>query len=189
MKELLKIFSVLFFISMITFSTIGAFAEDSGISNQTNDTNNTNKTNQTRSNTSVDGSIQPMSVWVELTVNPIPSVNLGTLAADGVEHTYTNVTSVRVRSWLGNGELRVRATGDFININNASQTIPLNNFQYDCPGYVTKRSFTTTNYVIDQYNAGLLNIYDETYYMNYYLRVPPPTNSGTYNTTIIYTAT
>lgn len=194
MKELLKIFLVLFFISLITFSTLSVFAEDSDTSNQTNDTNETNKTNEINKTVANDAVIQPMaSTSVSINITP-QSVNLGTWPADGAEHTYSGITTVQVHAtgWWGffntSGDLTVRAKGDFTRGTDISKTISLSNFKYDCPNYVSKTPFTTTDSEIDQYAAGWGgNTY--IYTINYYLTIPTGTDPGTYNTTIIYTAT
>lgn len=184
MKELLKIFLVLFFISMITFSSISVFAEDSGISNQTNNTNSTKNT--TITNNAI---IQPMSISVSIDVNP-SSINLGTLPADGVERTYNGATTARVQALGLSGYLYIRAVGDFTMGADTSRRIPLNNFQYSCPEVSADKTSVTTadpGSVIHRYTYFLG--YDHTYYMNYYLTIPTGTDPGTYNTTIIYTAT
>lgn len=158
--------------------------------NITNDsaniTNSTDSINQTISDASVDAPVRPMSIWVSLTVTPT-SVNLGSVDADGVERTFTGVTTARVQAIGFSGNLYVRASDNFINSANSSQIIPLDNFQFDCPGYVTKRSFTTDNQRIHYYTYFLG--YNENYTMNYYLTVPRYTDPGVYSTTVIYTAT
>lgn len=151
-----------------------------------NETNNTDLINQTISDELVDAPVRPMSWAVSLTVEPT-SVNLGNVNADGVERTFTGATTARVVAWGFSGNLFVRASGDFVNSNNSSQIIPLSNFQFDCPGYITKRPFITTNQRIHLYEY--FWFYDNTYTMNYYLRVPQYTDPGVYSTTVIYTAT
>jgi hypothetical protein len=186
MKEMLKIVVILLFLSLITFSSISVFAENAYNSNQTNSTNDTNVTNKTTNATVTNNAvIQPMSLYVSLTISPSTTVNFGTLTADGTEHTFTGATTAHVTSWLGNGGLYVRSSGNLISSTNS---IPLINLKYDCPGYASKTQFSTTDSLIDQYNSGLFG-YDYTYTMNYYLTVPTGTYPGTYNTTIIYTAT
>ena len=189
MKELLKIFFALFFICLMTFSTINVFAEDSDISNQTNSTNSTNSTNTTKTVTK-NAVVQPMSTSVSVTVTP-SSINLGTLMADGLENTYTGAAAVRVRAYslFGSGTLTVRAAGDFTKGTDISKTIALSNFKYNCSGYVDKTPFTTTDTEIDTYFSWILGSYDNTYTMNYYITIPTGTDPGIYNTTIYYMAT
>jgi hypothetical protein len=189
MKDLLKIFLVLFFISLLTFSSISVFAEDLNISNQTNDTNATNSTTNGTKNVASDGIIQPMSLTTSISVTP-QNINLGTWPADGTEHTITNAATVQVNAsnfiFGGDGQLRVRASGDFAS---GTNTIPLSNFKFDCPGNITKTTFTTSDIVIDDYSPPFIGTIRNTYHINYYITVPPGTYPGTYSTTIIYTAT
>ncbi len=182
MKELLKIFSVLFFISLITFSGMNVFAEDLASSNHMNDTNITNTTNGTNTTVTSNAIVQPMTA-TGLTVTPT-SINLGVWPSDGIEHTYTSVTNVTVTAWGLTGNLTVRASGDFIS---GTNRIPLNNFKYDCPGYInSKTSFTTVDSIIDDYTY--LIYYHTTYTMDYYLTIPIGTTPGTYSTNITYAA-
>ena len=196
MKELLKVFFVLFFISLVTFSTISVFAEDSSNFDQLNGVNNTNSTNSTNStNKTVTGNaiIQPMSLLVSVTVTP-GNVDFGHLVAGGSEGTITNAATVQVRAtniiFGGGGELSIRSGGAFTRGTDTSNVIALNNFKYECPTVsLNKTAFTTTNSEIDQYSAPFIGTVRKTYYMNYYLTVPAGTTPGNYNTTIYYTAT
>jgi hypothetical protein len=174
--------TLLLFMIVISLFAVSAVNITNDSANITNSTDSTNQT----IDASVDAPVRPMSVWVSLTVTPT-SVNLGSVDADGVERTFTGVTTARIRALGFSGNLFVRASDNFINSANSSQIIPLNNFQFDCPGYVTKRPFTTTNQLIHEYNYFL--IYDVNYTMNYYLTVPRYTDPGVYSTTVIYTAT
>jgi hypothetical protein len=184
MKEFLKIFSVLFLISSLAFGSISVFAENTSVPDTINNTNDTNNTNEIVTDNAV---IQPMSISVSLTVTPT-TINLGNLAADGQEHIYTGATTARVEAIGLSGYLYVRATGDFTRGTDTSRTISLNNFKYDCPEVsVGKTQFMTTDQTIHRYTYFLG--YDHTYDMNYYLTIPTGTDPGTYNTTIIYTAT
>lgn len=179
--------TLLLFTLVISLFTVSADdSKTNAIDNLNNDTNSTNSTNNTKSNASVKAPIQPMSVTVTVTANPT-SLNFGAVNADGLEHTFTGATTVRVQALGLSGDLYVRASGDFINSANASQKIPLTNFKYDCPGYAAKKPFTTNNELIHHYTYFL--IYDTTYTMNYYLTIPTYTDPGVYSTTVIYTAT
>lgn len=190
MKELLKIFFVLFFISLLTFSTIGVFAEDSNSSNLINDTNSTNSTNSTNTTVTKNAVVQPMSISTSITVTP-SSVNFGSLPADGLEYTYAGVTTVQVSAtglWiLTPGNVTVRAGNDFTRGTDTSRIISLNNFKYDCSGdsVVAKTSFTKDDVAIDQFYP-ISNQY--AYTLHYYLTIPKGTDPGVYNTTITYTA-
>lgn len=187
MKELLKIFFVLFFISLITFSTISVFAEDLNNSNQTNVTNSTNSTNKTVTKNAI---VQPMSVLISLDVSP-DTINFGGLPADGREYPYSGVTTVDVSAteilW-DTGSLTVKAN-DFTRGTDTTRTILVNNLKYDCSGDVSlnKRSFTKNDVTIDTYPGALWRTYQGTYNLHYYLTVPVGTDPGNYNTTIFYT--
>ena len=170
-------------IGLFAVSAVNITNDSANITNITNDS-----INQTISDAPVDAPVQPMAWVLILTVTP-RSVNLGTVDADGVERIFTGATTARVRAFNpshSSGSLYVSASGDFINSANTSQIIPLNNFQFDCPGYVTKRPFTTTDQLVHHFTFSWW--YDHPYIMNYYLRVPPYTYPGNYSTTIIYTA-
>ena len=189
MKELLKIFFALFFICLITFSTINVFAADTVISNQTNSTNSTNTTKIVTKNAVV----QPMSLSVSVSVTP-ESVDFGNLTANGGENTYANAAIVQVRAFNfifgGGGTLSVRADSAFTMINDNSKTIALNNFKYDCPTVsLGKTAFTTTDSEIAQYSPPFIGTVRKTYYLNYYLTIPYGTDPGNYTTTVYYTAT
>lgn len=184
MKELLKIFLALFFICLITFSTINVFAADTVILNQTNSTNSTNTTKTITKNAVV----QPM-VATGITVTPT-TINLGTLPADGKEYTFTSAANVTVTAWallVDDGNVTVRASGNFVNSADTSKTIPLTNFKYGCQGYVDKTSFTTSDSLVANYDVILYSRI--TYHMDYYLTIPTGTDPGTYTTTIYYMAT
>jgi len=176
----------LIFLSTLIVSIFTVSADDS-IINQTNYSNNS-LSKDLGNSTELDAPIQPMSWGVTLTVNPT-SYNLGTIAADGLERAFTGATTARVQAYglFSSGDLYVRTSGNFVNVANASQTIPYSNFQFECPGYATKRAITTTNFSIHRYY--MIWSIDNTYTMNYYFRVPPYTDPGVYSTTIIYTAT
>ena len=190
MKELLKIFFVLFFISLMTFSTINVFAEDSNSSNLINDTSSTNSTNSTNTTVTKNAIVQPMSVSTSISVTP-SSINFGSLPADGLENNYSGVTTVEVTAFqfLSSGNLTVKAN-DFTRGTDTSRTILVSNLKYDCSGdaAITKRSFTNNEALVDTYSWAILKEYDCTYTLHYYLTIPVGTTPGNYNTTIVYTA-
>ncbi|MBC7100450.1 MAG: hypothetical protein H5T40_02280 [Methanobacteriales archaeon] len=144
-----------------------------------------NETNQTsnKSNTTNNTTVQPLSVWSSVSVTP-STLNLGTVPPDGIERSYQNAATVTVTYFwaFDDDHLSVRATGDLIGANGS---IPLSNLKFSTSN-VTKRSFTTTNYIIANYSGpwGILRVP-----MNFYITVPSYTDPGTYSVTIIYTAT
>lgn len=166
---------------MIVISLFAVSAEDSKV-NLTDDTNKTNESNE-----ALDAQIQPMSLFKGVEVNST-NIDLGNVNADGIERTYPSATTVYVWAWIGNGELRVRATGDFVNIANTSQTIPLNNLQFST-STVNKRPFSTSNFVIKSYSSTFWDPYEEYIPITFYLRAPLGTDPGVYRTTIFYTVT
>jgi len=179
--------TLLLFMIVIGLFAVSAANDSANITNDSANITN-DSINQTISDASFNAPVQPMAWFLGLTVTP-RSVNLGTVVPDGAERTFTDVTTVRVQAFDpfgGSGSLYVRASGDFINSANTSQRIPLNNFQLSSLGYVTKRPFTTTDQLIHHFSFRWW--YDNTYIMNYYLRVPLYTYPGIYSTTIIYTA-
>ena len=186
MKEVYNMFVVLLILSVITISVISVSADDLNSSNSTD--NSTNSTNVTK-NLTKNAGIQPMSLSTSISVTP-KTADFGNLTADGTEHNITNAATVQVNAtnfiWGGGGTLSVRASGDFIN---GTNSIPLSNFKYECPGNVSKTSFTTDDSPIDQYAPPFIGTIRNTYHINYYLTVPTNTYPGTYSTTIIYTAT
>lgn len=182
--------TILLFALVLSLFVVSADDSQNDIENDGSGNNTTlnNTTNKTGPEGLADAPIQPMSWSVSLTVNPT-SYNMGTIPADGVERSFTGATTARVQATglLSSGDLFIRASGNFINGANASQTIPLNNFQFESPNYATKRPLTTTDFSIHHYT--MFWSWDNTYNINYYLTVPRYTDPGTYSTTVIYTAT
>ena len=182
MKERYNILFAVFSIVFIITSIFSVYADSSNSSNATNITNTTNVTK----NVTKSAVVKPMSIGdVSIVVTP-QNIDLGPLAADGSEHAYSGATNVTVNtSLIVSGTFSVRATGNFIS---GSNTIPLNNFKYTCPGDINVETpFTTSNQLIDDYSWNWE--WNHKYIMNYYLTIPINTNPGTYSTTIIYTAT
>lgn len=143
-----------------------------------------NGTNQSMSNsTNSTTNVQPLSAWSSVSVSP-STLNLGTVAPDGVERSYQDATTVTVRYFLAyDDHLYVRANGDLRSANGS--TIPLSNLKFSTPD-VSKRSFTTSDYTIGNY-SGLLG--SLTVPMSFYITIPRYTDPGTYSVTIIYTST
>ncbi len=178
MKERYNIIFMAFIIVFITVNILSVYADSSNSSNSTNGTNSTNVTKS--------AVVKPMSIGdVSIVVTP-QNIDFGPLAADGSEHAYSGATNVTVNtSLIISGTFSVRATGNFIS---GSNTIPLTNFKYTCPGSINVETpFTTSNQLIDDYSWNWE--WNHKYIMNYYLTIPINTNPGTYSTTIIYTAT
>jgi len=132
------------------------------------------------------GGVQPLSaIILSLDVEP-SSINLGTVYPDGIEKSYPNAVTASVVYVLSSGDtLSVRATGDLVNTADSSLTIPLSSLKFSTPS-LSKRSFTTSNQNIMTY-SGLWGSPSVT--MSLYITVPPYTDPGTYQTTLIYTAT
>ena len=184
-KERYNIIFAVFAITFVIASIFSVYADSTNSSNATNTTNTTNVTQNLGGNAIV----QPMSLSTSITVTP-DTVNMGPWDADGAEHYISNAATVRVRAtnfiFGGGGTLSVRATGDFTS---GTNSIPLSNFKFECPGNVSKTQFTTSNSQIDDYSPPFIGSITNTYHINYYLTVPVSADSGTYSTTIIYTAT
>ncbi|MDI9623887.1 MAG: hypothetical protein QFX38_03250 [Methanothermobacter sp.] len=156
---------------------VGVFAV--AAENKTTNQSIGNKSNITNNTTNV----QPLSVWTSVSVTP-STLNLGTIAPDGIERSYPNAATVTVTYFLAyNDRLSVRASGDLVNANGS--TIPLSNLKFSTSN-IAKRSFTTSDYTILTY-SGLWG--SQTVPMNFYITIPVFTDPGTYSVTIIYTAT
>ena len=187
MRESYNIFCITLILTILIVSIFSVYADDSNSSDSTGN----NTTNNTKANITNNAVIQPMSISPSVSINTT-SVDLGNLDANGIEHTYSGITTVHVTAYallIGSGDLYVRSTGDFTNGADTSKTIPLNNFQYSCPTVSSgKKSFTTTSTSIYHYTI-LGFTYDQDFIMNYYLTIPSGTDAGKYNTTIIYTVT
>ena len=131
------------------------------------------------------GGVQPLSWASSIEVEP-SSINLGTVYPDGIEKSYPNAVTASVVYVLSSGDtLSVRATGDLVNTADSSLMIPLSSLKFSTPS-LSKRSFTTSNQNIMTY-SGLWGSPSVT--MSLYITVPPYTDPGTYQTTLIYTAT
>jgi len=129
------------------------------------------------------GGVQPLSWAIE--VEP-SSINLGTVYPDGIERSYPNAVTATVTYLLDwQDTLSVRADGDLVNTADSSLRIPLSSLKFSTPS-LSKRSFTTSDQTIMTY-SGFLNSRSVT--MSLYITVPPYTDPGTYQTTLIYTAT
>lgn len=181
-------YNILFAVFSIIFIVASIFSVYADSSNSSNLTNSTNTTNVTR-NLTQNAIVQPMSLSTSISVTP-QSVSMGPWDANGDEHYVPNAATVQVNASNfilgGDGTLSVRATGDFTS---STSSIPLSNFKYECLGNVSKTLFTTTNSQIDSYSPPIIGTIRNTYHINYYLTVPVGVDSGTYSTTIIYTAT
>ena len=131
------------------------------------------------------GGVQPLSWASSIEVEP-SSINLGTVYPDGIEKSYPNAVTASVVYVLSSGDtLSVRANGDLVNTADSSLRIPLSSLKFSTPS-LSKRSFMTSNQNIMTY-SGFLNSQSVT--MSLYITVPPYTDPGTYQTTLIYTAT
>lgn len=134
--------------------------------------------------------VEPLAIGIQISVTPT-ALNLGTVDPDGLERTYYSITNVSVKTTGGTLRVSSRASGNLININNTSNTIPISNLKYSIkyegpygPIEVPKRSFITSYYTFWTYN-GAVNIKIP---INYYLTVPLYTEPGTYRVNIIYRA-
>ncbi|MDI6702416.1 hypothetical protein [Methanothermobacter wolfeii] len=167
-----------------TLSVISLFLLVAGIFGAAAENDTVNNTTGLK-NASKGPTVQPLSFAVLVTAEP-STVTLGTVYPDGVERSYTNIVNVRVLYFLSfRDTLSVRASGDMINTANSSQNIPISNLKFSTSS-VSKRSFTTSNYVIETYSGfgGSIDVP-----MSLYITVPPYTDPGTYSVTLIYTAT
>ncbi|HHW16651.1 MAG TPA: hypothetical protein GXX31_04655 [Methanothermobacter sp.] len=143
----------------------------------------TNESVGNKSKSANNTSVQPLSLWVSVNVEP-SVLNLGTVPPDGIERSYPEVATVTVIYFLAfNDRLSVRASGDLVNADGS--TIPLSNLKFSTPN-VPKRSFTTSDYTILTY-SGLWG--SRTVPISFYITVPFYSDPGTYSVTIIYTAT
>ncbi|BDH79707.1 hypothetical protein MTTB_10860 [Methanothermobacter tenebrarum] len=143
----------------------------------------TNESVGNKSKSANNTSVQPLSLWVSVNVEP-SVLNLGTVPPDGIERSYPEVATVTVIYFLAfNDRLSVRASGDLVNADGS--TIPLSNLKFSTPN-VPKRSFTTSDYTILTY-SGLRG--SRTVPISFYITVPFYSDPGTYSVTIIYTAT
>lgn len=190
MKELKNTILIVFIVLIVSLGAFFGSVATSSSANETNITNNSSKINNNSS------SITPMSTgWdPQVSISVSPSINLGNRIADGLESSHLSVTQVNATGSDFNIQretlnLYVRATGD---LSDGTYTIPLNNLKYDgfSNSSLPKTSFTTTNARIQSWPLeGFLWVsVSKSVYGNYYLTVPMGTASGTYSTTIIYTA-
>ena len=131
------------------------------------------------------GGVQPLSLSASIEVEP-SSINLGTVYPDGIERSYPNAVTATVTYFFAwQDTLSVRADGNLVNTADSSLRIPLSSLKFSTPS-LSKRSFTTSNQNIMTY-SGLWGSPSVT--MSLYITVPPYTDPGTYQTTLIYTAT
>ncbi|MGB9869820.1 hypothetical protein [Methanothermobacter sp.] len=129
--------------------------------------------------------VQPLSLVSSIDVEP-SSISLGTVYPDGIEMSYPNAVTVTVTYIFAfQDTLSVRATGNLINTADSSLMIPLTNLKFSTPG-LSKRPFTTSNQNIMTY-SGLWG--SSSVSLSLYITVPPYTDPGTYQTTLIYTST
>ncbi|MBE2899303.1 hypothetical protein DNK57_00435 [Methanothermobacter thermautotrophicus] len=131
------------------------------------------------------GGVQPLSFASSIDVQP-STISLGTVYPDGIERSYPNAVTVTVTYLFAFGDtLSVRGSGDLVNTADSSLRIPLYNLKFSTPS-LSKRSFTTSDQTIMTY-SGLIGSKSVT--MDLYITVPPYTDPGTYQTTLIYTST
>ena len=134
------------------------------------------------------GGVQPLSWASSIEVEP-SSINLGTVYPDGIEKSYPNAVTASVVYVLSSGDtLSVRANGDLVNTADSSLRIPLSSLKFSTPS-LSKRSFTTSDQTIMTYTGGFFLPGSRSVTMSLYITVPPYTDPGTYQTTLIYTAT
>ena len=82
----------------------------------------TNESVGNKSKSANNTSVQPLSLWVSVNVEP-SVLNLGTVPPDGIERSYPEVATVTVIYFLAfNDRLSVRASGDLVNADGS--TIP-----------------------------------------------------------------
>lgn len=131
------------------------------------------------------GGVQPLSLVSSIDVEP-STISLGTVYPDGIERSYPDAVTVTVTYFLAfRDTLSVMATGNLINTADSSLMIPLTNLKFSTPG-ISKRPFTTSNQNIMTY-SGLIG--SSSVSLSLYITVPPYTDAGTYQTTLIYTST
>jgi len=134
------------------------------------------------------GGVQPLSLSASIEVEP-SSINLGTVYPDGIERSYPNaVTATVTYFFAGQDTLSVRADGNLVNTADSSLRIPLSSLKFSTPS-LSKRSFTTSDQTIMTYTGGFFLPGSRSVTMSLYITVPPYTDPGTYQTTLIYTAT
>jgi len=132
------------------------------------------------------GGVQPLSLSASIEVEP-SSINLGTVYPDGIERSYPNAVTATVTYFFAwQDTLSVRADGNLVNTADSSLRIPLSSLKFSTPS-LSKRSFTTSDQTIMTYTGVLPGSRSVT--MSLYITVPPYTDPGTYQTTLIYTAT
>ncbi|NLU03874.1 MAG: hypothetical protein GXW97_02820 [Methanothermobacter sp.] len=134
------------------------------------------------------GGVQPLSLSASIEVEP-SSINLGTVYPDGIERSYPNAVTATVTYFFAwQDTLSVRADGNLVNTADSSLTIPLSSLKFSTPS-LSKRSFTTSDQTIMTYTGGFFLPGSRSVTMSLYITVPPYTDPGTYQTTLIYTAT
>lgn len=134
------------------------------------------------------GGVQPLSLSASIEVEP-SSINLGTVYPDGIERSYPNAVTATVTYFFAwQDTLSVRADGNLVNTADSSLRIPLSSLKFSTPS-LSKRSFTTSDQTIMTYTGGFFLPGSRSVTMSLYITVPPYTDPGTYQTTLIYTAT
>lgn len=134
------------------------------------------------------GGVQPLSLSASIEVEP-SSINLGTVYPDGIERSYPNAVTATVTYFFAwQDTLSVRADGNLVNTADSSLRIPLSSLKFSTPS-LSKRSFTTSDQTIMTYTGGFFLPESRSVTMSLYITVPPYTDPGTYQTTLIYTAT
>ncbi|WP_269889825.1 hypothetical protein [Methanothermobacter thermautotrophicus] len=134
------------------------------------------------------GGVQPLSLSASIEVEP-SSINLGTVYPDGIERSYPNAVTATVTYFFAwQDTLSVRADGNLVNTADSSLRIPLSSLKFSTPS-LSKRSFTTSDQTIMTYTGGFFLHGSRSVTMSLYITVPPYTDPGTYQTTLIYTAT
>lgn len=134
------------------------------------------------------GGVQPLSLSASIEVEP-SSINLGTVYPDGIERSYPNAVTATVTYFFAwQDTLSVRADGNLVNTADSSLRIPLSSLKFSTPS-LSKRSFTTSDQTIMTYTGGFFLPRSRSVTMSLYITVPPYTDPGTYQTTLIYTAT
>jgi hypothetical protein len=146
-----------------------------------NSSNSSNQTNGTVNITNISKNISQQNTSVSILIKSPSSIDLGTRIPDGSEKSYDDIGSIDL-SADNVSELSIKCDGDFVDAENSSNTIALNNFEYDGFGNssLSKTPFTTSFQSVRSWQGNI------TVPVNFYLTVPVGTRPGSYSTTIYY---
>ncbi len=145
-----------------------------------NTSNSTNLTNQTKPLAqSADESDQ--NDTVSILIKTPSNIDLGNRIPNGEKKAYPGAASLELSS-NEEADLMVMCQGELTATDNPSNTISLENFEYDGFGNasLSPKAFTTTYTHVRSWNGTV------TVPVNLYLTIPIGTKPGTYQTTICY---